>query len=285
MSIVYLNGNYLPMQEATISPMDRGFLFGDGIYEVVPCYQGRFVGFNAHIERLKNGLAQLSIQPPVVDWLAMATKLVQDNGSGNLGLYIHVSRGADERRFHAYSDPTKVTPTVYAFTFEIPAEPVADLVKAKRYRCGLTLDKRWRRCNIKSTALLGNVMHFQEGQQAGLDEMILHNEQALITEASSCNVFIVKDGVVLTAPLDDQLLPGITRHLVLEILNKFSDIEVRETYFTKQQLLAADEVWVTSSSKEIVPVVEVAGQIIGKGQPGAVWQTAQQLFSLHKYEF
>lgn len=273
------------MQQAAISPMDRGFLFGDGIYEVIPSYHGRFVGFTAHIERLKKGLELLMISEPAIDWLTMAENLIEQNGGGNLGLYLHISRGADERRFHAYSDPNKVSPTVYAFTFQIPSEPVADIGQAKRYHCGLTEDKRWRRCHIKSTALLGNVMHFQESQQAGLDEMILHNAQGQITEASSCNVFMVKAGVVYTAPLDDQLLPGITRALVINILTKYSDIEVRQEFFEASELLAADEVWVTSSSKEIVPVVEVAGQKIGQGQPGAVWCKAQQLFSDHKYEY
>jgi D-alanine transaminase len=285
MSIVYLNGTFLPMQQATISPMDRGFLFGDGIYEVIPSYGGKFVGFKAHIERLKSGLAELMIREPEIDWYAMLSSLVAQNGSGDLGLYLHVSRGADERRFHAYSDPTKVSPTVYAFAFQIGSEPIADPAKTKRYRCGMTEDKRWRRCHIKSTALLGNVMHFQEGQSAGLDEMILHNAQGQVTEASACNVFMVKQGVVYTAPLDDQLLPGITRALVIDILAKYSDIEVREEFFDKSELLAADEVWITSSSKEIVPVIEVAGQKIGHGEPGAIWCRAQKLFSDHKYEY
>jgi D-alanine transaminase len=285
MSIVYLNGQFLPMQEAHISPMDRGFLFGDGIYEVIPSYAGRMVGFADHLDRMEGGLALLGISCPQIDWRGMCEELMQRNGSGNLGLYIHVSRGADQKRFHAYPDPKIIAPTVYAFAFEIPAEPSADPLKAKQYRCGMTEDMRWRRCHIKSTALLGNVMHFQQGREAGFDEMILHNANGEITEASSCNVFIVVDGTVITPPLDNQLLPGITRKLILDILRKDGSIAVAEKTISAEQLLVADEVWVTSSSKEIVPVVEVAGNKIGSGRPGPVWAAAQNLFTLHKYEY
>lgn len=285
MSIVYLSGQFLPMEEAHISPMDRGFLFGDGIYEVIPSYNGRMVGFDDHLARMMSGLKTLGISIPDINWREMCQQLIQRNGEGNLGIYVHVSRGADQRRFHAYPDPAKVSPTVYAFAFEIPAEPSFDPLLAKRYRCGLSEDMRWRRCHIKSTALLGNVIHFQEGREAGFDEMILHNAQGEVTEASSCNVFIVVNGTVITPPLDNQLLPGITRKLVLDILRKDGSIPVLEKRFSTKELLSADEVWVTSSSKEIVPVIEVAGETIGEGQPGPIWVAAQRLFSQHKYEY
>jgi D-alanine transaminase len=285
MSIVYLNGEFLPMQQARISPMDRGFLFGDGIYEVIPSYGGRTVGLKPHLQRLANGLQAIGIVMPEIDWHDIVGQLLTRNGNGNLGVYIHVSRGTDVRRFHAYPDPAKVLPTVYAFAFEIAAEPVADPQKAKAYRVALSEDLRWRRCHIKSTALLGNVMHFQEGYGAGLDETILHNSHGEITEASACNVFIVKQGRVLTPPLDHQLLPGITRQLLIDILRRDGSLEVEERTITLQELSEADEVWLTSSSKEVAPVVELAGVAVADGQIGPCWKAAQTLFSQHKYEY
>ncbi|HSG62266.1 MAG TPA: aminotransferase class IV [Pseudomonadales bacterium] len=285
MSIVYLNGDFLPMQQARISPMDRGFLFGDGIYEVIPSYGGRTVGLKPHLLRLAEGLSAIGIAMPSMDWEGLVEQLLVRNGSGNLGVYIHVSRGTDTRRFHAYPDATKVPPTVYAFAFSIAAEPVPDPNQAKAYRVALSEDKRWRRCHIKSTALLGNVMHFQEGYGAGLDETILYNSEGEVTEASACNVFIVKAGKVFTPPLDHQLLPGITRQILLDILRRDGSMNVVEQPVTLQQLSEADEVWLTSSSKEIAPVVEVAGVPVADGRIGPCWQTAQTLFSQHKYEY
>ena len=285
MSIVYLNGKFLPMEEARISPMDRGFLFGDGIYEVIPSYSGRTVGMAPHLQRLQEGLAAIGMSMPALDWTALIGTLMERNGCGNLGIYIHVSRGTDARRFHAYPDPAVVPATVYAFTFEIAAEPVADPQRAKAYRVALSEDKRWRRCHIKSTALLGNVMHFQEGYGAGLDETILHNSEGLITEASACNVFVVKAGRIATPPLDHQLLPGITRQLLLDILRREGSLPVEERAITLAELQEADEVWLTSSSKEIAPVIEIAGSPVGNGDIGPYWLQAQTLFSQHKYEY
>jgi D-alanine transaminase len=285
MSTVYLNGEFLPMQEARISPMDRGFLFGDGIYEVIPSYGGRTVGLAGHLHRLANGLAAIGIPLPALDWPSVIAELLQRNNASNTGVYLHVSRGADVRRFHAYPDPAVVPPTIYAFTFDIPAEPQADAERTKLYRVTLAEDKRWRRCQIKSTSLLGNVMHFQQGIEAGVDETILYNAERQVTEASACNVFMVKEGVVFTAPLDDQILPGITRQILIDILCAKSDLNVVEQYFSVEALLQADEVWLTSSTKEVAPVVEVAGQAIGEGGAGPIWQRAQTLFKQHKYDY
>jgi D-alanine transaminase len=285
MSTVYLNGEFLPMQEARISPMDRGFLFGDGIYEVIPSYGGRTVGLSGHLSRLASGLAAIGIVLPTLDWSALIEELLQRNNASNTGIYLHVSRGTDVRRFHAYPDPNAVPPTVFAFTFDIPPEPQADIERTKRYRVTLAEDKRWRRCQIKSTSLLGNVMHFQQGVEAGVDETILYNADHQVTEASACNVFMVKEEVVFTAPLDDQILPGITRQILIEILRSKSDLKVVEQSFSIEDLLQADEVWLTSSTKEVAPVIEVAGQAIGQGGVGPIWLRAQTLFKKHKYDY
>ena len=285
MSIVYLDGNFLPMSDAKISPMDRGFLFGDGIYEVVPSYAGKTVGFSLHLQRMRNGLRAIEINLDMDEhcWRDIAEGLIEKNGGGNLGLYFHVSRGADITRFHAY--PTNVQPTVFAFAFDIPDAPVANKTLAKGYKVVSAEDLRWKRCHIKSTSLLGNVMHFQQGQEAGSNETILFNEQGELTEASACNVFIVKDEVVSTPPLDNQLLPGVTRNMLLDILRKEAVLEVQERIINKDEVMSADEVWLTSSSKEIAPVIEIDGMAVGSGTVGDIWQLAQAQYSARKFDY
>jgi len=285
MSIAYLDGAYLPIEEAKISPLDRGFLFGDGVYEVVPSYAGTMVGFAPHIARMQDGLAAIgmTLDWSESDWAELCNRLISENGTGNLGLYLHVSRGADTRRFHAF--PKNVNPTVFAFTFEIAPPPVADKALAHGYHVATAKDLRWRRCHIKSTALLGNVLHFQQGYESNCDETILYNSNNELTEASACNAFIVKDGVVITPPLDNQLLPGITRHIVLDILRKDSVIKVEERVVTMDEVNNADEVWITSSSKEIAPVTQIDGVPVGDGQVGDVWLAAQTLYSANKFSY
>ncbi|WCN07490.1 aminotransferase class IV [Marinomonas mediterranea] len=285
MSIVYLNGEYMPMSEAKISPMDRGFLFGDGIYEVIPSYDGKLVGFAPHIERMEQGLNAIDIELgySIETWRDISKTLMSKNDGANLGIYLHISRGPDTRRFHAY--PEHVTPTVYAFSFEIAPEPKANKATVKQYVVSSTQDMRWQRCNIKSTALLGNVMHFQQGYKAGNSEIILFNANNEITEGSTSNVYIVKDGVAITPLLDHQVLPGITRLVLLDILRKEGTIKVEERVVTMDEARNADEVWLTSSSKEIVPVVELDGEPVGDGQVGDVWEKAQALYSAGKYDY
>lgn len=285
MSTVYLNGEYMPMSEARISPMDRGFLFGDGIYEVVPSYDGKLVGFAPHMDRMQDGLDALEIKLTVDHdaWRGIANELIQQNGSGNLGIYFHVSRGADTRRDHAY--PQDIEPTVYAFAFEIPPAPTPDKESATRYRVSTAEDLRWKRCNIKSTALLGNVMHYQYGYSQGNNETILYNQDGELTEAAACNVYVVKNGVVATPQLDHQKLPGITRLLLLEILRRDGSITVEERVVTLAELEDADEVWISSSSKEIAPVIEVDGKPVGDGSVGDVWLAAESLYSANKFDF
>ncbi len=283
--IVYLNGEYLPKCEAKISPMDRGFLFGDGIYEMVPSYDGKLVGFSLHIQRMQNGLDAIGIKlnQSVQVWRDIAQTLIEKNGQGNLGVYLHVSRGADVKRFHAF--PENVQPTVFAFAFEIPPAPIADKSKAKQFKVRSAQDLRWKHCDIKSTSLLGNVMHFQHGQDSGVDETILFNANNELTEASACNVFVVKGKTICTPPLDKQLLPGITRFMLLDILRQHSSFTIEERVITMDEVHQADELWLTSSSKEIVPVVELDGQPIGNGSVGDVWQAVQALYSQYKYSY
>ena len=287
MSISYLNGEYQPLSEARISPLDRGFLFGDGIYEVIPYYNGKSVGLMPHIERMINGLAAIEIKctKTADEWKALLDDLVARNSdlAANLGVYVHISRGTDVKRYHAY--PENVEPTVFAFTFPIKDPEPVDRAKVTQYSMISTEDLRWQRCHIKSTALLGNVIHFQEGYSSGNDEALLYNADGELTEGSSCNAFIVKDGVVITPIQDNQILPGITRRIILDSLRADGSLKVEEHVVTMDEVRNADELWITSSSKEIAPVTQLDGKPVGNGEVGEVWEKAFQIYTDTKYDF
>jgi len=285
MTIAYLNGEYLPLEEARISPMDRGFLFGDGIYEVIPSYGGKMVGFGPHISRMRDGLdaTEIDLGWDQDQWRELCSTLLEKNGNGNLGIYLHVTRGADSKRHHAY--PDGIEPTVFGYAFEIPAPPTPDRAEIKPYTCATGADMRWDRCNIKSISLLGNVMHFQQGHSQGDGEILLYNENSELTECGACNAYVVKNGVAATPPLDHQILPGITRQLLLGVLRADGSIPVEERVVTMDEVWDADEVWISSSSKEVVPVIQLDGKPVGDGKPGPVWEKAAKLYSAGKYDF
>jgi D-alanine transaminase len=284
--IVYLNDEYMPAEQARISPLDRGFLFGDGIYEAIPSYDGKMVALQLHLNRMKNGLKSIGMENPLSDeaWREVAAKLSEKNGGGNVGIYFHVSRGNEGRRSHGF--PTDIKPTVFAMVIDIDPHPaIPDRKTKKGVKVSSSEDLRWRRCNIKSTALLGNVLHFQESFAAGKDETILYNSAGELTEASASNVFIVKDGVVSTPVLDDQKLPGISRHLVIESLKAEGSIPVEERVVTMAEVRSADEVWITNSSQHIAPVIELDGKAVGDGQAGVIWERAMIIYEAAKYDF
>jgi len=283
MNIVFLNGSYMPIDEAKISPLDRGFLFGDGIYELIPSYSGKMIGFKKHINRMNDGLKEIGIELNWRDeqWLSLCKNLITKNGTGNFGVYLHVSRGVDIKRFHAF--PKDIKPTVFAMTVDIPASETPDLSSIKRYTLISSEDLRWQRCNIKSTSLLGNVLHFQEGHEAGCQEILLYNRNQELTEASSSNVFIVKNGVIATPIADNQILPGITRRLVIDILKSDGSFLVEERVITLDEVKNADEIWITSSSKGIAPVTVLDGNTVGTGKVGPIWLKAATLYDQKKY--
>lgn len=280
---VLLNNAFVDENEAKISPMDRGFLFGDGIYEVIPCYDKMPVGLKLHLQRMNNGLSEIGIKyhAQLEEWQQTIQTLLAQYDTPNMGVYIHISRGADTKRFHAY--PKDVTPTVFAYAFTIPPSQPLDRDKAKGFRVTTAEDLRWQRCHIKSTSLLGNVMHFQQGQDAGKDEVILYNHHKQITEAAACNIFVVKDDVIYTPPLDNQLLPGITRRIIIDSLAHAGGFDVREEPVPLRMLDDCDEVWLTSSSKEIGPIVEIDDRAIGDGRPGKMWLAAQTAYNAYKF--
>ncbi len=283
MTTVFLNGEFVAAQDAKISPMDRGFLFGDGIYEVIPCFNGKPVGLALHLERMNNGLQEIGIKYEAQEsqWRNHIMQLIAQFKSDAVGVYIHVSRGTDSKRFHAY--PDNVTPTVFSYAFEIAPSQAVDRNKAKEYSVITAEDLRWQRCHIKSTSLLGNVMHFQQGQDAKKDEVILYNDKGIITEASACNVFVIKDNVIMTPKLDNHILPGITRKILLESLKRTGGFTVSEQDITLEELKQADEVWITSSSKELGAVVKVDDRVLGDGKAGPMWEAAQTAYNTHKF--
>ncbi|MBT5106840.1 MAG: D-alanine aminotransferase, partial [Porticoccaceae bacterium] len=238
-----------------------------------------------HIARMKSGLEAIGIQLDwsAEDWAQLCNRLIVENGAGNLGLYLHVTRGTDNKRFHAF--PKNIAPTIFAYTFEIAPPPIADKSKVKAKKVSTSRDLRWERCQIKSTALLGNVLHFQHGYEQGSDETLLFNADNQLTEASACNVFIVKDGSVITPLLDNQKLPGITRQIVIDVLRNDGQISVEERTVTMDEVANADEVWITSSSKEIAPITEIDGKPVGDGNIGDIWLAAQTLYSAAKFDY
>ena len=285
MSTAYLNGDYLPLEQAKISPLDRGFLFGDGAYEIIPYYQGRAVGLIAHIERLLDGLGALSIDCELgrKDWYDLVDDLVVRNKGSetNLAVYVHVSRGADSGRFHAY--PKDISPTIFCFAFVIKDPEPCDRHKALGYRVISHEDLRWHRCHIKSTALLGNVMHFQQAHAGGDDECLLFNKAGELSEGSASNVYVVKSGVVITPPPSNQILSGITRRIVLDALRKDGSVRVEERAVSMDEVRRADEVWLSSSSKELVGVTHIDGQAVGDGKVGVLWERAFALYTSAKF--
>ncbi|NQY88840.1 MAG: aminotransferase class IV [Colwellia sp.] len=286
MSTVFLNGDYMPIEEAKISPLDRGFLFGDGIYEVIPSYFGQMVGFQGHIDRMNDGLKAIGIELNWSDrqWKKLCDTLSEKNGAGSLGIYLHVSRGADTKRFHAF--PKNITPTIFAMAFEIPLPKIPDLATVgKGYSLISNEDLRWQRCQIKSTSLLGNVLHFQDSYEAGSQETLLYNSNNELTEASAANIFIVKNGIIATPIQDNQILAGITRRLVIDILAKDGSMLLEERTITLDEVNAADEIWITSSSKEIAPITMLNNKAVGDGKVGSIWLKAATLYSENKFSY
>ncbi|MCG6975118.1 MAG: D-amino-acid transaminase [Acidiferrobacterales bacterium] len=279
-SRVYLNGDYVDANEAKVSAFDRGFIFGDGVYEVIPVYGGRPFRLPQHLSRLKASLAAIMIANPLTDaqWTGIIDELVQDAGKTDQAIYLQVTRGAAPRD-HAF--PADTEPTVFAYskpmTYPGPAE-IENGVGAIT-----TADIRWRRCDIKAIALLANVVLRQQAIAQGKAEAILVHD-GHITEGAASNIFIVKDNVIYTAAKSEQILPGITRDLVVELAQQ-NDIDCREMSITEQQLRDADEVWLTSSMKEILPIVEIDGIRVGNGKRGPMHQRVFELLQAYKDDF
>ena len=272
MTQVYLNGNFMAPDQARISPLDRGFLFADGVYEVIPAYNGVLFRFDEHLQRLERSLAEIGIHNPhdPAQWRSLCDSLVAHNGGGNLSVYLQITRGAAQKRDHAFPVPP-VTPTVFMMTSP-GAVPAADSPDTAQGSLAITLDDiRWARCDIKSISLLPNSLLRQQAVEAGAAEAILLRD-GFVTEGSASNVFIVRNGTIFTPPKCHAILGGITRDLVVELCVA-EGLPVAEQEISESQLRQAEEIWVTSSTREIVPIIQLNNSPVGSGQPGPVWKT------------
>ena len=203
------------------------------------------------------------------------------NGAGNLGIYLQITRGVVEKRQHAF--PEHPVPTVFAYAYNISPPSNGSLETASCFRTVTRRDQRWGRCHIKSTALLGNVLHMMEAVEEQAEEVLLFNEQDELTEAAACNVFIVCGDKILTPELDHQKLPGVTRRQCLELLAAHTDWPVEVRPVSRGEVLSASEIWLSSSTKELAPVISVNGKPVNDGRPGPRWSAAQKLFQQHRF--
>lgn len=276
--IVYLNGQYLPIEDAKISVLDRGFTFGDGVYEVIPVYKGHIFRMREHLERLNNSLDEVYIDRPYAleQWQEILRELIEKNSGKNTGndlsLYMQVTRGISERD-HAIDIATKQT--VFAM-----CRPLPEYDRSAGISAIIEEDIRWKYCHIKAITLLPSVMLRHKARDAGATEAILVKD-GYITEGAASNVFIVKNGIVKTPPKDGSLLPGITRDLVVDLLTE-SGIPCEELAIKEIELKQADEIWITSSTWEIVPVTRLDNNPVGTGRPGEVWQQASEIYQTFK---
>jgi D-alanine transaminase len=270
--IVYVNGNFVPKAEARISPFDRGFLFADAVYEVIPVFANKIVLLDNHLVRLANSLQELKITNPhtKAEWLTIISRLIAENGGGDVAIYIQVSRGAEDGRDHFY--PSDIAPTVFAMATTITPGP-----KDTTGLSVITLeDNRWGRCDIKSTSLLANIMARQAAREAGADDAILIKD-GVLTEAGSASVITVESGTIIARPNSNQLLPGTTRAMVLNLAHE-AGIPCKVEIISEERLRQADEIWLMSATKGVVPVIRIDGKIVGTGKPGPVWQQLHQLY-------
>lgn len=272
--LVFLNGKYLPVEQAQVSVLDRGFIFGDGIYEVIPVYNGKLLRLDQHLDRLKKNLdaIRLNLSMSVGQWQEILNELLQCNGYAdkNAGVYLQVTRGAAPRE---HSLPDDSIPTVFAMCN--PAVPVAPELSEQGVATITLEDYRWKNCHIKSISLLPNVLLRQQAVDSGAVESILIRDSCA-TEGSASNLFIVQHGLLITPPKGPFLLPGITRDLILELASE-NNIVYKEQVIKEFELRGADEIWLSSSLKDILPVTRLDGKKISNGTPGPLWYTMNEL--------
>jgi D-alanine transaminase len=277
--IVFLNGGFMPLAEAKVPVLDRGFIFGDGVYEVVPVYSKVPFRLEEHLNRLERSLGAVGIRNPYTreQWRGFIANLIERQPFDDQGVYFQVTRGV-AKRDHAF--PKDAQPTV--FMMSNPLVPPAR-AQVERGASAITArDNRWLRCDIKSISLIGNVLLRQLSAEAEAVETILFRDGKL-TEASSSNVFIVDKGVIVSPPKNELILPGITYDVVLELARAHGlPLELRAV--SEPEVLAADEIWVTSSSKEVLAVVQLDGKPVGDGRPGPVFRRMYQLYQDFKRE-
>lgn len=274
MSLVYINGEYKPVAEASVSVLDRGFIFGDGVYEVIPVFNHKVFRFDEHMQRLDNSLKSVYMDNPLSrsQWLSVFEKLIKTLPDNEQAVYLQLTRGVSERNY-AISLPAKQT--VFVMVRSIEKNDFSAGIKAVTHE-----DIRWAHCDIKAITLLPGVLLRHRASQQGAKEAILTRDNT-VTEGAASNVFICKNGVISTPAKNNHVLPGITRELVLEMLaeHKFN---VVETVINGDDLQNADEIWLTSSTWGIVPVTELDKKPVGAGKPGPLWYRVCELYRAFK---
>ncbi len=267
----------MSLQECKVSPLDRGFIFGDGIYELIPVYKSKPFYLAQHLTRLERSINEIRIENPYsrAEWEIIVETLIEQSSEENLAIYIQVTRGVAPRD-HVF--PQDVGPTIFAM-----ANPLAPIPQEQLQR-GVALitseDMRWQRCDIKVISLLANILSKQDALQASAVEAIMVRDE-FVLEGAASNLFVIRDGEVFTHPKDNLILPGITRDFVLELLSELG-IGYTEQSIPKQWLYSSDELWITSSTKEVLAATQIDGKTVGAGVPGELWRKVYTLYQQRK---
>ena len=272
---VFLNGRFLPLAEAGISPLDRGFLYGDGVYELIPVYSRRAFRIDEHILRLQATLDGIKLANPLSTdgWKAVVLKLIETAPWEDQSIYLQVTRGADDKRDHAFP-PLSVPPTAFAFSSPLVTTPPE--VRATGVAAITVPDLRWSRCDLKVVSLLANILARQQAVEQGCAEALLIRD-GFMKEGAASNIFVVKNGVLFAPPKTHLMLPGITYDVILELAERHGQ-PVKIAEIEETELRAADEVWMTSSTKEILAITTLDGHPVGTGKPGPLGEQMWQWY-------
>ena len=275
--MIYLNGEFMPIEQARVPVLDRGFIFGDGVYEVIPVYSRHPFRLAEHLRRLQASLDGIRLSNPHDDaeWTRLVRRLIGLNAPEDQSLYLHVTRGV-AKRDHAF--PKGVAPTVFMMSNALVTPPGDQIEKG--VGAITATDNRWLRCDIKAIALLSNVLLRQLAVDADCVETVLLRD-GIMTEGAASNIFVVKDGILLAPPKNHLMLPGITYDVVLE-LAQADGIKHEVRPVAESELRGADEAWLTSSTKEVLAIVRLDGKAVGKGVPGPLFRRMYALYQEYK---
>ena len=278
--IVHLNGEFMPLADARVPVLDRGFIFGDGVYEVIPVYSRHAFRLVEHLHRLQKSLDSIRLANPHSDaeWSQLVHEMIERNDGDDQSIYFQITRGVAKR---AHEFPAQVKPTVFMMSTPLVTPPQEQIDHG--IACITGTDFRWLKCDVKSVALLGNCLLKQTAVDAGAAEIVLFRDGHL-TEAAACNVLVVQDGVLLAPPKDNLILPGITYNVVLE-LAAANQIPLEMRAASEQEVRAAQEIWITSSTKEVLAVTRLDGAAVGDGKPGPLFRRMHALYQDFKRTF
>ena len=278
--MIYLNGQYMPIEEAKIPVLDRGFIFGDGVYEVIPVYSRRAFRLDEHLKRLQHSLNGIRLDNPHsdVEWASILGEVIARNAAEDQYLYLHITRGV-AKRDHAFPDPP-VAPTVFVMSNPLPT-PAASLLSSG-ISAVTAQDNRWLRCDIKAISLLPNVLLRQIAIDAGCAETLLIRDNDFLTEGAASNIFVVKKGALLAPPKDNLMLPGITYDVMLEIATA-NNIPFEVRRISVAEVFDADELLLTSSTREVLAITRLDGKPVGTASPGPMFKRIHALYQEFKH--